>query len=159
MSELKSNSNIKDLVTNTEVIIKDLKDLDNNLCIAVKTNNEKCSQHVKNTEVYCNRHYNLNIKKSKILNINDMFNDENYKLLLKNGSYIFQTNEKKKRGRRRKYEISEKFYNDEYITVWPEIVAGEKLLVDNNNNVYTFDLSTPKYLGKKTVEAKLVRKK
>lgn len=64
---------------------------------------------------------------------------------------------KKKRGRRRKIDISDNFYNNEYITVWSEIVDGKKLLIDNNNNVYTFNLSSPEYLGKKTLSCKIVK--
>jgi hypothetical protein len=104
-----------------------------------------------------NRHYNLKQKKGKIPDVNELFNTVEYKLILKNGIYTFQSNEKKKRGRRRKYEISDKFYSDKYITVWPEIVSGEKLLVDNDNNVYTFNITAPEYLGKKTINAKLLK--
>jgi hypothetical protein len=64
---------------------------------------------------------------------------------------------KKKRGRRRKIDISDNFYNNEYITVWSEIIDGKKLLIDNDNNVYTFNLSSPEYLGKKTLACKIVK--
>jgi hypothetical protein len=64
---------------------------------------------------------------------------------------------KKKRGRRRKIDISDNFYNNEYITVWSEIIDGKKLLIDNDNNVYTFNLSSPEYLGKKTLSCKIVK--
>lgn len=64
---------------------------------------------------------------------------------------------KKKRGRRRKIDISDNFYNEEYITVWPEIIDGKKLLIDNDNNVYTFNLDNPIYLGKKTLNCKIIK--
>jgi hypothetical protein len=137
------------------VIISDISQLNPNNCIAIKTNKEKCNQLVKSGEQYCNRHYNLKEKKGNIPDVNELFNTSGYKLVLKDGIYTFQTNEKKKRGRRRKYEISDKFYNDKYITVWPEIVSGQKLFVDNNNNVYTFNITAPVFLGKKTIDAKL----
>jgi hypothetical protein len=141
---------------NTEpVIITELSQLNPNSCIAIKTNKEKCNQHTKQGEQYCNRHYNLKHKKGEIQDVRELFNTAGYKLVLKDGIYTFQTNEKKKRGRRRKYEISDKFYSDKYITVWPEIVSGQKLLVDNDNNVYTFNITSPQYLGKKTIDAKL----
>lgn len=63
--------------------------------------------------------------------------------------------EKKKRGRRRKVDISDKFYNNEYLTVWPEIINGSKLLIDNDNNVYSFNIESPEYLGKKTLDCKI----
>ena len=55
----------------------------------------------------------------------------------------------KKRGRKRKVEISEKFKHPDYETMWPEIVEGDKRLVDRYNNVYTFDLENPRFLGVK----------
>lgn len=139
--------------------IVDLAELDTNICIAIKTNKEKCSQRVKAGSTLCNRHYNLKMKKGSILDINSMQNTSEFKLVVNNeGIYTYQHNEKKKRGRRRKYEISDKFYDDDYITVWPEIVNGQKLLVDNDNNVYTFNFENPEYLGTKTLEAKLIKK-
>ena len=142
-------------VNSESVIITDISQLNSNSCIAIKTNKEKCNQLIKSGEQYCNRHYNLKQKKGNIPDVSELFNTLGYKLVLKDGIYTFQTNEKKRRGRRRKYEISDKFYNDKYITVWPEIVSGQKLLVDNDNNVYTFNITTPKYLGKKSIDAKL----
>lgn len=140
-----------------EIIISDISQLNSNICIAIKTNKEKCNQHIKEGEIFCNRHYNLNEKKSNILDVRKLLNDNNYKLVLKNGIYTFQTNEKKKRGRRRKYEIAPEFYDDNYITVWPEIVSGKRLLIDNDNNVYSFNFKLPEYLGKKTIDAKLLK--
>ena len=138
--------------------LKNINVLENTICIAIKTNREKCTQKVKDKENLCNRHYNLKIKKGNILTVNDTVNSDILKLIYtENGKYTCQVNEKKKRGRRRKYEISPNFYDDDYITVWPEIVEGQKLFVDNNDNVYTFDVNNPKYLGKKTLLCKIVK--
>lgn len=64
----------------------------------------------------------------------------------------------KKRGRKRKHPIDPRFNNPAYVTMWPEIISGEKRLVDKYDRVYTYDPSTPVYLGKKTVDNQLVEK-
>ena len=61
-----------------------------------------------------------------------------------------------KRGRKRKVEISDKFKNDAYATLWPEIVDGDKRLVDRFNNIYSFDLDKPKFLGVKQLDGKIM---
>jgi hypothetical protein len=64
-----------------------------------------------------------------------------------------------KRGRKSKVPFDPRQYDNEYVTLWEDIVEGEKVLVDNQNNVYTFDLQSPVYIGKKDVNIKLdVRK-
>ena len=69
-----------------------------------------------------------------------------------NSDTKIEVKEKKKRGRRRKYDLSDKFYDKEYITVWLEVVNGQKVLVDFDNNVYTYDFDKPVYLGVKNIE-------
>ncbi len=64
-----------------------------------------------------------------------------------------------KRGRKSKIQFDPRQYDNEYITLWEDIVEGEKVLVDNTNNVYTFNLEHPVYIGKKDVTAKLNIKK
>lgn len=64
-----------------------------------------------------------------------------------------------KRGRKSKIQFDPRQYDNEYITLWEDIVEGEKVLVDNGGNVYTFNLENPVYIGKKDVTKKLnVRK-
>ncbi len=63
---------------------------------------------------------------------------------------------KNKRGRKRKVEFDPRVFDNDYVTVWEDIVDGDKVLVDVNNNVYSFDVQNPKYLGKKSIEATLV---
>ena len=60
-----------------------------------------------------------------------------------------------KRGRKSKIQFDPRQYDNEYITLWEDIVEGEKVLIDNANNIYTFDLEHPVYIGKKDVLAKL----
>ena len=66
---------------------------------------------------------------------------------------------KSKRGRKTKLPFDPRQYDNEYITLWEDILEGEKVLVDNANNVYTFDLEHPVFIGKKDVTVKLDVKK
>lgn len=61
----------------------------------------------------------------------------------------------KKRGRKRKIPIDEKYNNPEYVVMWPEICMAQKVLVDRYDNVYTYDLESPIWLGVKTVYGKI----
>lgn len=60
-----------------------------------------------------------------------------------------------KRGRKSKIQFDPRQYDNEYITLWEDIVEGEKVLIDNSNNIYTYDLEHPVYIGKKDVTVKL----
>ena len=60
-----------------------------------------------------------------------------------------------RRGRKSTISFDPRQYDSEYITLWEDIVEGEKVLIDNNNNVYTFDTQNPVYIGKKDVNIKL----
>lgn len=60
-----------------------------------------------------------------------------------------------KRGRKSKIQFDPRQYDNEYITLWEDIVEGEKVLIDNANNIYTYDLEHPVYIGKKDVTVKL----
>jgi len=64
-----------------------------------------------------------------------------------------------KRGRKSKIQFDPRQYDNEYITLWEDIVEGEKVLIDNVNNIYTFDLEHPVYIGKKDDTIKLNIKK
>ncbi len=61
----------------------------------------------------------------------------------------------KKRGRKRKIPIDEKYTNPEYIVMWPEICMAQKVLIDRYDNVYTYDLLNPVWLGVKNVYGKI----
>lgn len=61
----------------------------------------------------------------------------------------------KKRGRKRKIPIDEKYNSPEYIVMWPEICMAQKVLVDRYDNVYTYDLESPIWIGVKTVYGKI----
>jgi hypothetical protein len=39
--------------------------------------------------------------------------------------------------------------------MWPEICMGQKVLLDRFENVYTYDLQRPTWLGIKTLDGKI----
>jgi hypothetical protein len=63
--------------------------------------------------------------------------------------------QQKKRGRKRKIPINIKYNDPDYIVMWPEICMAQKVLVDKYDNVYSFDLEQPIWLGVKTVYGKI----
>jgi hypothetical protein len=65
------------------------------------------------------------------------------------------TKQLKKRGRKRKIPIDIKYTNTDYIVMWPEICMAQKVLVDRYDNVYTYDLNSPLWLGVKTAFGKI----
>ena len=62
---------------------------------------------------------------------------------------------KSRRGRKRKVVFDPRRNDNEYITVWEDLIDGHKVLIDNKNNIYTFDIINPVYLGKKTLDFKI----
>jgi len=62
---------------------------------------------------------------------------------------------KAKRGRKRKVEFDPKQSDPNYITLWEDIIDGERRLVDMSGNVYSFDTVHPRYLGKKSLDGKI----
>ena len=132
-------------------IIKPLLDKESNTKQSTNNNN---TFNIDNNNTYNNDNNNtFNIDNNNTYNNADKSDTLN---LINNKEENVKT-QKKKRGRRRKIDISDNFYNKDYLTVWPEIIDGKKLLIDNDNNVYTFDLENPVYLGKKTLNCKIVK--
>ena len=62
---------------------------------------------------------------------------------------------KGKRGRKRKNNYDPKQNDEKYSTLWENVIDNEKYLIDINNNVFTFDLTKPKFLGIKNLEGKI----
>lgn len=60
-----------------------------------------------------------------------------------------------KRGRKRKFKYDPRMCDNDYATLWEDIVDGDRVLVDADGNVFTYDENTPIYLGKKTLEGKI----
>ena len=61
-----------------------------------------------------------------------------------------------KRGRKPKVESDPRQHDNDYITLWEDIINDEKVLIDIYNNVFTFDMNNPKFLGKKTIDNTIV---
>ena len=68
---------------------------------------------------------------------------------------VVQNRVKAKRGRKRKVEFDNRLTDPNYVTLWEDIINGERMLVDMSGNVYTFDTENPKYLGKKSLDGKI----
>ncbi len=63
----------------------------------------------------------------------------------------------KTRGRKRKQQIDDRFYDDNYATLWPEVCDGERVLVDRYDNVYSYNIEAPVYMGIKQITGKIDR--
>lgn len=105
-------------------------------CMGRKIDGKQCTRRKQDGYEYCQSHYKR-LTNGRI--------DEEMK----------EGKKKNKRGRKRKVEFDPRVFDNDYITAWADIVDGEKVLVDVNNNVYTFDVQNPKYLGKKNIDATL----
>ena len=105
------------------------------ICLGRKLDNKQCSRKKHNGTDFC---------KSHLRKLSNGRIDQPHIPVNRN-----------KRGRKRKVQFDPRQYDNEYITLWEDIVDGHKVLVDNNNNVYTFNLTNPIYLGKKDISLKL----
>ena len=105
------------------------------ICLGRKLDNKQCTRKKHNATDFC---------KSHLIKLSNGRIDQPNNVVIHN-----------KRGRKRKVEFDPRQYDNEYITLWEDIINGEKVLLDNNNNIYTFDLINPQYLGKKTIDLKL----
>jgi hypothetical protein len=108
---------------------------DEMICIGRKLDNKQCTRKKHNGTDFC---------KSHLAKLSNGRIDEPIVTVKHN-----------KRGRKRKVEFDPRQYDNEYITLWEDIVNGEKVLVDTNNNMYTFDMKAPRYIGKKEINTKL----
>tara|TARA_B100001093_G_C26824273_1_gene1013303 strand:- start:285 stop:857 length:573 start_codon:yes stop_codon:yes gene_type:complete len=108
------------------------------MCMGRKIDNNRCSRRRINGTCYCKSHN----RKLPNGNINDP---------------IPPPKERAKRGRKRKIEFNKKQFDPNFITLWEDIIDGERLLVDSFNNVYSYDTEKPIYLGTKTLDSKLIK--
>ena len=130
------NENKKDKKTKNKLIkIK----TDKTQCMGRTAKHTRCSRSFKNGSEYCQSHIN---NKCPYGRFDEELKEPKEKII-------------KKRGRKRKVEISDKFKDINYETMWPEIVDGDKRLVDRYNNIYTFDLESPHFLGVKQLNGKI----
>jgi hypothetical protein len=107
-----------------------------NICIARKTNSHRCTRQKIDNGDFCKAHTRK----------------------VPNGRYDEPIKKKipAKRGRKRKIEIDSRQVDKNHITLWEECVNGERRLIDKNNNVYTHNIDKPVWLGKKSLDDKLM---
>lgn len=133
-------NNCNETITNYYSNIKkrNRKKLDKELmCKGRKLDGEQCTRKKKDGYDFCQSH----LKKLPNGRI-----DEESKLPKKNN----------KRGRKPKLEFDPRQYDEDYVTLWEDIINDEKVLIDIHNNVFTFDMNNPKYLGKKTIDNTII---
>lgn len=169
---LLSNTNTKN--NNTSSIIKNLNksnsnESNSNESISNEYNSYESNNSKSNSKSNSKVKKTINKKDNINLITNYIKNDCNGNIINKsklnennstknNNNEIINTSEmvKKKRGRKRKVELNPKFNDDSFITMWPEIWNGKKVLIDMNNNIYTHDLKNPEFLGKKNIYNKII---
>lgn len=105
------------------------------VCLGRKLDNKQCSRKKHNGSDFCKSH------------LRKLSNGR-----IDHPSVLINRN---KRGRKRKVQFDPRQYDNEYITLWEDIIDGHKVLVDTNNNVYTFNLEHPVYIGKKDINLKI----
>lgn len=110
----------------------------NEMCMSRKIDGERCTRRRLDGIEYCKCH---NKKRP-----NGRY-DEDMPIKIKG-----------KRGRRRKYVQDPRLFDDNYITVWEEIIEGDRYLIDNDCRVFTYDPENPVYLGIKTLECTIDKK-
>jgi hypothetical protein len=105
------------------------------ICLGRKLDNKQCTRKKQNGTDFC---------KSHLIKLSNGRIDDPIQSIVRN-----------KRGRKRKVEFDPRQYDNEYITLWEDIINGHKVLVDGNNNVYTYDLQAPQYICKKYIDTKI----
>jgi len=105
------------------------------ICLGRKLDNKQCTRKKHNGTDFC---------KSHLIKLSNGRIDELLQEIIRN-----------KRGRKRKVEFDPRQYDNEYITLWEDIINGHKVLLDSNNNIYTYDLKGPQYLGKKKIDTNI----
>lgn len=106
------------------------------MCMGRKGDGKQCTRRKINSTDYCKSH----IRKLPNGRIDQEFSNNKVKA---------------KRGRKRKVEFDPRQIDPNYITMWEDIIDGDRKLVDVNGNVYSYDLKNPVHIGKKTLESTL----
>ena len=135
------NDNFNDIMTNfiNNLNKRNRKSLQDDLrCMGRKIDDQQCTRRKQDGYDYCQSHYKR-LTNGRI--------DEDMK----------KAKKKNKRGRKRKVEFDPRVCDNDYVTVWADIVDGNKVLVDVNNNVYLFDVHNPTYIGKKSLDSSLIK--
>lgn len=96
-------------------------------CLGRKIDGQQCTRSRRNGEEFCLSH----MKRLPHGRIDDP---------------TFAGKEKGKRGRKKKEVV---YNEEEYLCVHLELIRGVQYLLDENNNVFSYNLEAPKYLGKR----------
>jgi hypothetical protein len=96
-------------------------------CLGRKIDGHQCTRSRRNGEEFCLSH----MKRLPHGRIDDP---------------DFAGKEKGKRGRKKKEVV---YNEEEYLCVHLELIRGVQYLLDENNNVFTYNLESPKFLGKR----------
>ena len=96
-------------------------------CLGRKIDGQQCTRSRRNGEEFCLSH----MKRLPHGRIDDP---------------TFSGKEKGKRGRKKK-EVT--YNEEEYLCVHLELIRGTQYLLDENENVFSYNLESPKFLGKK----------
>ena len=105
-------------------------------CMARKTDCNQCTRQPSGTSQFCKSH-------QKTLPCGRI--DEE----------VINTPVQNKRGRKRKFKYDPRMNDNDYVTVWEDIVDGTRVFVDFEGNVYSYNENAPVYLGRKTLEGKI----
>ena len=125
---------IKEYTTNLKKRCKKVINIEY-ICLGRKLDNKQCTRKKHNGTDFC---------KSHLIKLSNGRIDEPVNTIIRN-----------KRGRKRKVEFDPRQYDNDYITLWEDIINGEKVLLDSNNNIYTYDLEAPQFIGKKYIDTKI----
>lgn len=96
-------------------------------CLGRKIDGQQCTRSRRNGEEFCLSH----MKRLPHGRIDDP---------------NFAGKEKGKRGRKKKEVV---YNEEEYLCVHLELIKGKQYLVDENGNVFSYNLEAPKFLGKR----------
>ena len=109
------------------------------MCMGRKIDSNQCTRRKINSTDYCKSH-NRKCPNGRI-----------------DQKHISNVKVKAKRGRKRKVEFDARHSDPSYVPMWETIIDGDRKLIDKFENVYSYDLKHPVYLGKKSLENTLIK--
>jgi hypothetical protein len=109
---------------------------DNEMCMGRKIDNLRCTRRRIPNKCFCKSH----LKRLPNGSINDPMPLPKVKA---------------KRGRKRKKEFDSRLFDPKYVTLWEDIIDSERYLIDSMNNVYSYNVDKPTFIGKKTLDNKI----
>lgn len=105
-------------------------------CMARKSDSTQCTRQPSGQSEYCKSH-------QKTLPCGRI------------DQQVINTPHINKRGRKSKFKYDPRLNDNDYITLFEDIADGMRVLSDFNRNIYSYDLNSPIYLGKKMLDGKI----